>query len=93
MTDLRAADRDGIVRGDGKRASPARPKRDGSRPPSWYGGALGDADDTLPARGPKAQADSVELALRFVLRIDGLKQVERRNPLADGSRRERSAEH
>jgi putative hydrolase of HD superfamily len=40
-----------------------------------------------------AVSDALAARLRFVLELDALKQVFRRNYLADGSRREDSAEH
>ncbi len=40
-----------------------------------------------------AGSDALAARLRFVLELDALKQVFRRNYLADGSRREDSAEH
>jgi putative hydrolase of HD superfamily len=40
-----------------------------------------------------ARHDSVQAILRFFLEVDKLKSVERRNWLADGSRRENTAEH
>ncbi len=47
-----------------------------------------------PAAAPEpADAPDVERALHFFLEIDRLKDVERRNWLADGSRRENTAEH
>ena len=41
----------------------------------------------------KAGGDSLDRQLDFLLEIDRLKQVHRASPVADGSRRENSAEH
>ena len=42
---------------------------------------------------PTPSGDRLDAQLAFVLEADRLKQVERRGTLADGSRRERTAEH
>src|SRR4051812_32143856 len=42
---------------------------------------------------PAGDRDRLDAQLAFVLEMDRLKQVERRGTLADGSRRERTAEH
>jgi putative hydrolases of HD superfamily len=41
----------------------------------------------------ESQANDVRSTLAFFLEVDGLKEVERRNYLASGSRRENTAEH
>jgi putative hydrolase of HD superfamily len=43
--------------------------------------------------GPDPHVEGIEAALAFFLEADQLKNVERRNRLADGSRRENTAEH
>ncbi len=45
------------------------------------------------ANAPDTSTDDVQAALRFFMEADRLKGVERRNWLADGSRRENTAEH
>jgi putative hydrolase of HD superfamily len=42
---------------------------------------------------PVGESDGIEAALGFFMEADRLKSVERRNRLADGSRRENTAEH
>ena len=51
--------------------------------------------DSEPPQAPAADAhvEGIEAALAFFLEADQLKSVERRNHLADGSRRENTAEH
>ncbi|MGZ4683076.1 MAG: HD domain-containing protein [Acidimicrobiales bacterium] len=56
------------------------------RPPTDE--SSGEPDEPLEAR-----SDRLDAQLAFVLEADRLKQVERRGTLADGSRRERTAEH
>ncbi len=51
--------------------------------------------DPVPAPSPvlRPEAEEVGATLLFFMEIDRLKGVERRNHLADGSRRENTAEH
>lgn len=54
-----------------------------------HDGASGQA----PVGPPNATAGEVAATLAFFMELDRLKSVERRNHLADGSRRENTAEH
>lgn len=53
----------------------------------------GVSDEPIDQPAAESPVDDVQATLRFFLEVDRLKEVERRNYLATGSRRENTAEH
>jgi putative hydrolases of HD superfamily len=63
--------------------------------PRHDGQASGDHEPRCSSAlfGDDLESHDARALLSFLLRVDGLKEVTRRNSIADGSRRERTAEH